>query len=133
MEHPAPTHTRTPARGRNVSRFLPLLVMVLIGFLILKDQVPAVNRWFQSIVAPERYAAAEACRRAALNAATQPDYARVRDEGTVHETQNGFYVEGVSIGEMGEDGAETVYRFNCYADSFGKVVKTNKEAPASHP
>ncbi len=131
MEHRAPT--RTPAPRPNIGRLLPFLVMVLIVLIILKEQVPAVNHWFQSLLAPERYAAAEACRRAALNAAAHPNYARVRNEGTVHKTQNGFYVEGVTIGEMGADGAETVYRFNCYADASGKLVQTHKDAAAVQP
>lgn len=132
MEHQAPT--RRPEARRNVRRFLPLLLLALIGLLILKEEVPAVNHWLQRVVAPDRYAAAEACRRAALDAAAQPAYARVRDEGTVHETRNGFYVEGVEIGEMGADGAETAYRFNCYADPSGALVKTHKSsAPAASP
>lgn len=107
--------------------------MALIGLLILKEEVPAVNRWFQRIVAPDRYAAAEACRNAALDAAAHPAYARVRDEGVVHATRNGFYVEGVEIGEMGADGAETTYRFHCYADPSGRLVKTHKDAAAAPP
>jgi len=133
MDHPAPAPTRTPAPRRDVGRVLPFLVLLLIAGFILKEQVPAVDHWFQSIVAPKRYAAAEACRRAALDAATQPDYARVRDEGTVHETRNGFYVEGVEIGDMGADGAETAYRFSCYADPAGKLVKTHKDAVVGQP
>lgn len=131
MEHQAPT--RRPATRHNVRRFLPFLLMVLIGLFILKEQVPAVNHWFQRAVAPDRYAAAEACRRAALDAAAQPAYARVRNEGTVHETRNGFYVEGVEIGEMGADGAEVAYRFNCYTDPSGVLVKTHKSAAATSP
>jgi len=133
MEHPTPTPSRSTLPRRNMGRFLPFLIFALFGLFILKEQVPEVNHWFQRLVAPERYAAAEACRRAALDAAEQPDYARVRDEGTVHETRNGFYVEGVDIGSMGADGAETVFRFNCYADASGKLVKTHKDATAAQP
>lgn len=131
MEHPTPS--RTPMPRHNISRFLPFLILVLIGLFILKDQVPWINHWFQSIVAPERYASAEACRHAAMDAATQPDYARVKNEGTVHKTLNGFYVDGVIIGEMGADGAETTYRFSCYADAAGKLVKTHKDTTTVLP
>ncbi|MFA7095001.1 MAG: hypothetical protein WC383_00775 [Gammaproteobacteria bacterium] len=131
MEHRVPA--QRPEKRRKSGRFLPFLVIALIGLLILKEEVPAVNRWFQRVVAPDRYAAAEACRSAALDAATHPAYARVRDEGAVHETRNGFYVEGVEIGEMGADGAETTYRFNCYADPSGTLVKTHKDATAASP
>jgi len=131
MEHPAPAPSRTLTLRRNIGRFVPILIIVLFALFILKEEVPLVNRWFQSIFSPERYAAAEVCRRAALNASAQPDYARVRDAGAVHETQYGYYVEGVIIGEMGEDGAEKVYRFNCYTDPAGKLVKTHKDEKAA--
>jgi hypothetical protein len=108
--------------------------MALAVLFILREQVPAVDAWFQSLVAPEQHAAAEACRRAALQAASQPDYARVRRQGTVHPTQNGFYVEAVEIGEMGTDGAESIYRFSCYADRTGALVNTHKQTAGNeHP
>lgn len=105
--------------------------MALIVLLLLKEEVPTVNRWFQRVVAPARYAAAEACQRTALDASAQPAHARVRDEGTVHDTRNGFYVEGAEIGEMGANGAEATYRFDCYTDTSGVLIKTHKSAAAA--
>ncbi len=126
MDHPSPAPLRPQSPRRDLGRVVPFLFIVVIAGFILNDQVPAVNHWIQRIIAPKRYAAAEACRRAALQAATQPDYARIRNQGSVHETRNGFYVQDVEVGEMGAEGAETVYRFSCYADESGKLVKTHK-------
>lgn len=128
MEHPSTNRTRRQQARLNISRLLPFLFMVFFILFILKEEVPALDRWYQSIIAPERYQATTHCQRAALKASSQPDYARVRSAGRVHETQNGFYVEGVEIGEMGEDGTEVGYRFNCYTDRDGALVKTHMES-----
>lgn len=126
MEKPSPARGRAPMPGRRLGRLLPFVLLVVIGLLLLREHVPAVDTWLQRHIAPERTAAAEACRQAALASASQPDYARVRRTGTVHETRNGFYVEDVEIGEMGEDGAEAVFMFSCYADAAGRLVNTRK-------
>lgn len=131
MEPPSTNRTRRQEARFNISRLLPFLFMGFFVLFILKEEVPALNRWYQSIVAPERYQATTNCQRAALNASSRPDYARVRSTGSVHETQNGFYVEGVEIGEMGENGTEVVYRFNCYTERGGALVNTHKESAAA--
>lgn len=137
MERPASSRPERPQRPEHrrfdLGRYLPVLFMLLIALFIMMEQVPAFNHWLQRIIAPERYAAAETCLRAALDASTQPDYARVRSAGTTHRTRNGFYVEGVEIGEMGPDGAEAVYRFSCYTDPEGKLVNSHKDAAPAPP
>lgn len=54
MGHPAPAPSRTLTPRRNLDRFVPFLIMVLFALFILKEEVPLVNRWFQSIFSPER-------------------------------------------------------------------------------
>jgi hypothetical protein len=135
MQHTAPDPgSRRPSdKRRRLGRFVPLVIFALFGLFILKEQVPAVNHWFQSITAPESFAAAEACRRAALNAADHPGFARVRQVGTVHDTRDGFYVEDVEIGSMGNDGAEMVFRFNCYVDREGNIVSSSRVDVGTRP
>jgi len=128
MQHtaPDPGSRRPSGHRRSPGRFVPVVIIVLVGLFILSQEVPAVNQWVQKLTAPERFSAGEACRRAALNAAEYPGYARLREAGTVHDTRDGFYVEEVEIGSMDNDGAETVFRFNCYVDREGNIVSSSR-------
>ncbi|MDX1764345.1 MAG: hypothetical protein R3231_08500, partial [bacterium] len=93
---------------------------------ILKTEGPQVESWYQRLVNEERWQAGENCRQAALKAANQVDFARITEMGKVNITENGFYVEGIVVGEMGDSGAEVFYGFNCYHKSDGSIVKTHK-------
>jgi hypothetical protein len=132
-----PTAPDLPPRRRTgkrrLGRYLPLVIFVLFGLFILKEQVPALDQWFQKLTAPERFAGGETCRRAALNAADHPGFARVRHSGTVHDTRDGFYVEGVEIGSLGDGGTETVFRFNCYVDREGTIVSSSRVDIGTRP
>ena len=128
MERP----TYSPGSPGNRSRFgfrrilIPLIVAVVV-VTILADRIPALNDAREKILHPAEYQARKACHAAALAAAERPAYARIRAPGKVHATQGASYVEGVSVGEMGEAGAEVTYDFSCYVDPDGKVVKTHKQ------
>jgi len=124
---------RPTVKRRRLGRFVPLVIFALVGLFMLKEQVPAVNHWFQRITAPESFAAGQACRRAALNAADDPGYARLRSDGEVHETRDGFYVEGVEVGSQGEHGAETVFRYSCYVDRQGNLVSAGRTDVTPEP
>ncbi|MFN2348556.1 MAG: hypothetical protein ABR558_03135 [Thioalkalivibrio sp.] len=128
MQHttPDPGSRRPSGNRRRTGRFVPIIIIVLVGLFIFSQEVPAVNQWIQKLTAPERFSAGEACRRAALNAAEHPGFARLRAAGTVHDTRDGFYVEDVEIGSMGNDGAETVFRFNCYVDREDNIVSSSR-------
>ena len=128
MEQP----TYSPGGPGNRSRFkvervlIPLLFAVIV-LVILADKIPALNDAREKLLHPAEYQARKACQAAALAAATRPAYARIRAPGAVHATQKASYVEGVSVGEMGETGSEVTFKFSCYVDPDGKVVKTHKE------
>lgn len=107
-----------------------LSVMALFVFVIIKTEVPQVENWYQRLVNQEQWQAGENCRQAALKAATHTDFARIIKMGAVNPTENGYYVEGVVVGEMGNSGAEVYYGFSCYHKPDGSIVKTHKEA---HP
>ena len=128
MEQP----THSPGRPDNRSRFrvervlVPLVIAVFV-LVILSDHIPALNDAREKLLHPAEYRARKACHAAALAAAARPAYARIREPGKVHATQGASYVEGVSVGEMGETGGEVAYEFSCYVDPDGKVVKTRKQ------
>ena len=128
MEQP----THSPGRPDNRSRFrvervlVPLVIAVFV-LVILSDHIPALNDAREKLLHPAEYRARKACHAAALAAAARPAYARIREPGKVHATQGASYVEGVSVGEMGEAGGEVAYEFSCYVDPDGKVVKTRKQ------
>ena len=127
MQQPTTDTRRRNSPRRQLNRLLPILIIAASGGYILVQEVPAVNRWYQQLTAPGRLAATEACQRAALGAADHPETARLRQEGKVHETQDGYYIEGVEIGHMGADGAEASYRFSCYTDRDGRLLSGSRE------
>jgi hypothetical protein len=129
MEQPTylPRNPNDRPRFR-IERILIPLVFALVVLAILADQIPAVHDAKEKMLHPAEYQARKACYAAALAAAERPAYARIVAPGQVHATQGANYVEGVSVGEMGQAGAEITYGFNCYVDPDGKLVKTNKQS-----
>lgn len=105
---------------------IPLVFAVLV-LVILADKIPALNDAREKLLHPVEYQARQSCQAAALAASARPAYARIRAPGKVHATQGASYVEGVSVGEMGETGGEATFEFSCYVDPDGKVVKTHKQ------
>lgn len=81
-----------------------------------------VGQWLERVTAPGKWAAGESCRSAALKLVPQPDYARIVAPGRVHETERGFYVENIVVGQMGASGTEERLSVNCYTDTQGNVV-----------
>jgi hypothetical protein len=106
-------------------------VLGLIGFFILREQVPAVDAWLEGWLAPERARARAACLEAALAASDRPEFTRLLARGAVGRTQAGYRVEGIRVGEMGPDGAERVYAFSCYLDAAGRLAGTHKQPSAA--
>ncbi len=131
--HQPPVPRREPKKGIRPELLFMLALMSLIGFLILKEEVPQVESWYLRVVDKEKWLAGENCRRAAIGAAVNSDFARVVDNGTVHPTENGYYVEGVIVGEMGETGAEVRFEFSCYTHRDGSIVKSQRTNPAVAP
>lgn len=129
MERPTylPENPNDRPRFR-IERVLIPLVFALVVLTILADQIPTVHDAKEKMLHPAEYQARKACHAAALAAAERPAYARIVAPGRVHATQGANYVEGVSVGEMGQAGTEITYGFSCYVDPDGKVVKTNKQS-----
>jgi hypothetical protein len=120
--HRAPTALETERRRRRLRRLVPLAIFLLFAGVIVVREVPMVGQWLERVTAPGKWAAGESCRSAALKLVPQPDYARIVAPGRVHETERGFYVENIVVGQMGASGTEERLSVNCYTDTQGNVV-----------
>ncbi len=114
-------------RRRRGLRFLPFVLFAVIALIVLRDRVPFVADWMEKTLQPNEWRARQACLQAALDSAGVPDFARVVARGNIDHTRNGFYVSEVVVGEMGETGEEVRFRFSCYLDAAGGVVKTHQD------
>ncbi len=136
MSELPPPHSRRPGAERRrfrPGRVIPPLIFIGVALLILADAVPGVRDAFDRILRPGAHAAGVACRQAALAVAERPDFARVVSRGAVHPTQQGFYVEGVVVGQMGPSGAELRYRYNCYVDAAGRIAGAQRRDLSGPP
>lgn len=102
------------------------MIFAAIVLFIASREIPAVRDAVQRLTAPERWQAGDACRRAALRLAHNPDFARVVEPGVVHATQNGFFVDQIVVGEMASTGGEARFTVTCYADPGGQVVRADR-------
>ncbi len=117
----------TRARRNRVGLFIILPFMALIALIILKQEVPQFDSWIQRIWDEEKWHAGDSCRHEAIRSASRSDFARIIENGIVHPTEKGYFVEGVVVGEMGDSGAELKFQFSCYTQTDGTIVKTNKQ------
>ncbi|MCP9438278.1 MAG: hypothetical protein NHB36_00150 [Nitrospira sp.] len=124
----APTAREGDHRRQRLRRVVPLVIVLLFVGIIVVREVPVAGQWLQRVIAPAEWAAAEACRSAALKLVAQPDYARIVAPGRIHATARGFYVENIVVGQMGARGTEERLSVNCYADAEGNVVSVGAAA-----
>ena len=118
----------SPSRAGKWGMWVPALVAV--GFLVFlfRSEFPVIEQWLDTLLRPNSTAVRYACHKAALAAAGDPAFARVLRPGRAHATQAGFYVKEIVVGEMGDTGMEQAFRFSCYIDVTGTVVKTHRYA-----
>lgn len=123
-----PRTTSDPAQrtGRQSKRLLPFLIVGAIILMIAAQEIPAVGAWLQRLLKPDAWQASQTCQTAALALAKRPEYARVIEPGKVNATQDGFYIEATSIGEMAETGGENRFSVACYTDSTGRLVRADR-------
>lgn len=111
---------------------MALFALVVISVIVV-NEVPAAADWLQRTVQPERWQAAETCRIAALKLAKRPEFARAIKRGKVHDTQAGYYVRGVVIGQMGDTGSEQRLTVSCYVASNGDLVSATSDGDTAPP
>ena len=113
-------------RRKNFGRLVPLLVMLVIAFLIAREEVALVNEWSEKTFDPDAWLAKNTCQQAALNRSENRQYARVLKPGELHETQDGLYIDRLVLGEMGASGAEERVEYSCYLDAQGRLHRLNR-------
>lgn len=129
MEEPRYSPGNPNAKPRfRIERILLPLIFAVVVLAILADKIPAVHDAKEKLLHPVEYQALKACHVTALAAAERPAYARIVNSGRAHATQGAQYVEGVRVGEMGQNGGEITYDFSCYVEPDGKVVKSYKQS-----
>jgi hypothetical protein len=94
--------------------------------LVAYNQIPSVEDWFARTFNHKHWQARNACQRAALSKASQPAFARVVKPGDVNETQKGYYIERVILGEMGNEGREELIGL-LYVGLDGKLLKIGRQ------
>lgn len=117
----------TRTRRNRMGLFIILPFMALIALIILKQEVPQFDSWVQRLWDEEKWRAGDSCRQEAIRSATRSDFARIIDNGIVHPTEKGYFVEEIVVGEMGDSGAELKFQFSCYTQTDGSIVKTHKQ------
>ncbi len=126
MEREPPIPSQNRARRKRTRRIIPFAIVLVFALFIVRDQVPFVRDLIDKTLHPNEWRAQQVCKGAALDSASKPDFARIIERGEVSKTQNGYYVSGIIVGDMSEDGGETRFDFSCYVDSTGRIANTNR-------
>lgn len=125
-----PGETRPAGKPSRRNRFIPLAFFLAIGFVVLKSQFQPFSDWVDRSLHPDRWERAQACVETALAGSPRPDFSRLVKRGKVRDTQDGFLVEGVIVGQMGAEGQEEYVRVSCYLDPDGRIVDSGRKTIA---
>jgi hypothetical protein len=127
-EAPGYEATRAGRRRHNpAKRLIPVLIMLGIGVLFARQQVPAFADWWERTFTPAVWQAKHTCRQAALDALEDSRYARLLDAGELHETRDGPYVADMRFSVLDTGGETRVVGFTCYLDSQGRLFRLNRD------
>jgi len=127
-EAPGYAATRTGRRRHNpVKRLIPVLIMLAIGVLFARQQVPAFSDWWERTFTPDVWQVKQTCSQAALDTLKDSHYARLLDVGELHKTGDGPYLEGMRFSVLDSGGDTRVVGFTCYLDSQGRLFKLNRD------
>jgi len=121
-----PVYHSARVRHRPLRKIVPLLAFAFIALLIAREEIPAVRDGLERVFSPAEWQAKQTCRTAAFARAERGEFARMLEPGTVNKTNDGFYIEQLLIGEMGQAGNEVAVEYSCYLDSAGQLVKLNR-------
>lgn len=124
------------ARGsdrRILHRFIPILFFAAILLLIGYNEVPAVRDTWDRTFTPQQWSARQVCAKTALQRAPNSAFARVIERGNVHPTNEGLYIDGLVLGEMGEAGSEIRVEYTCYLNAAGELVSLTRTPIGSAP
>lgn len=113
-------------RGLSARRSLPILFFAFVGIMIARQEIPALDAWWQKTFRPTLWSAQETCLQAAIAASSQPDYVRILQRGELHDTGKGRYLDRITLGVMGETGEEVIMNYSCYLNSDNQLVAINQ-------
>ena len=122
QRHSDPSSRRTGTRRRK-NKIVMILVIAFIILFIAKREIPLVSDTINQIIAPEQTKASKTCHHQAMQLGQNPSFARIVQSGQVTQTQQGFLVDQILVGEMGNDGHEATFKVTCYTDSGGQLVR----------
>ena len=128
-EAPSYPARRGPRRQRNPARKLvPALILVFFGVLFARQQVPAFAEWWERTFNPQEWQARDTCRQAAMAELRGGRYARLRDPGELHRTQDGPSITGMQFSALDVEGGERRVEYNCYLDAQGRLFRLDRVA-----
>ncbi len=121
------TSARLREKRRNpMKRLIPFVIVAAFGVIIARQEIPAVDDWWQKTFAPEDWRAKDTCRQAVLDEAKGRRYKRIVTPGEVHRTADGPYVEGLRLVVLGETGADETIYYTCYLTNDGKLFRLTR-------
>ena len=116
-----------PRRGRpSFKKVVPFVVIAIFVSIILSQEIPGFRHAIDQYIAHDSWQASETCSSRALQLGTSPDFMRIIEYGDVHNTEKGFFVEKIIVGEMAEQGGEQRFIVDCYTDTAGNLVRADR-------
>lgn len=126
-EAPAYPAARGKPRRRNPARQLvPVLVLAGFGVLFARQEVPAFADWWERTFNPGDWQVRDTCRQAVLAELGSGRYARLREPGELHSTQDGPFVTAMRFRALDDEGRERSIEYNCYLDGQGRLARLNR-------
>ena len=124
---------KTKKTGIRLNKLAPIIILLVIATLILRDQFHQVDDFIGSLIHPERQAAIEQCREAALRQSESPDFARIIKWGKANATKNGYLIDHLVIGEMARGEGERRVSIICHVNKLGEIVQLNRQPYLAQP
>jgi len=128
------TSRQDPAKSRSRNRkLLPFVIIAGFVLFIISQEIPGFRHAIDYYIAHDSWQARETCNSKTLQLGASPDFMRIIENGDVHKTENGFFIEKIIVGEMAEQGGEQRFIVDCYTDPAGNLIRADrrkKEAQA---
>lgn len=124
---------RSTPRAHRGRALFPLVIFGAVVLFIASREVPWVKDKINALIAPDKQAAIALCREAAINESPQPEFARIIKGGEATETQNGFVIDRVVLGELSTSKGEQRVRITCHVSRDGVLANLHRETLAVSP
>lgn len=118
---------KKPRRRSGIGKILPLLLFALFALFILKEQFPLLDDKFRALVKPAEFGAIKVCREAAVAKSNNPAFARLIHFGKANKTQNGYFIDYLTVGEMVAESGESRFSVTCHINQAGELANFHAE------